>query len=206
MLIYHDNYYSASELLKKSAAQIVFFKNKRQAITDRINRGMKFQHKVAEEKGCTAEEFRTCIEYKDIIIFACHDLITEDGFVEVKNIDEGTEVPQWFLESSLLQCAFYKSLLLHSNGFVTTPKFRIKEGYNKESKRVDINKPYILHIGNDEYKVSLKNKKASEKILEYFYEKAKSTINYDDARLYDSTHKFKHFEHLKEYFTYEKIN
>ena len=105
-----------------------------------------------------------------------------------------------------MQCAFYKSLLLHSNGFVTTPKFRIKEGYNKESKRVDINKPYILHIGNDEYEVSLKNKEASEKILEYFYEKAKSTGNYDDARLYDSTHKFKHFEHLKQYFTYEKIN
>ena len=89
--------------------------------------------------------------------------------MEVKNIDEGTEVAQWFLESSLLQCAFYKSLLLHSNGFVTTPKFRIKEGYSKESKRVDVNKPYILHIGNDEYKVSLKNKKGSEKILEYFY-------------------------------------
>ena len=76
----------------------------------------------------------------------------------------------------------------------------------KESKRVDINKPYILHIGNDEYEVRLKNKEASEKILEYFYEKAKSTGNYDDARLYDSTHKFKHFEHLKQYFTYEKIN
>ena len=42
MLIFHDNYYSASELLKKSAAQIVFFKNKRQAITDRINKGVKF--------------------------------------------------------------------------------------------------------------------------------------------------------------------
>lgn len=168
---------------------------------------MKFQHKVAEEKGCTAEEFRTCVEYKDIFIFACHDLITEDGFVEVKNIDDDSkEIPQWYLESSLLQCALYKSLLLHSNGFVTTPKFRIKEGYNKESKRVDINKPYILHIGNDEYEVSLKNKEASEKILEYFYEKAKSTGNYDDARLYDSTHKFKHFEHLKQYFTYEKIN
>ena len=50
MLIFHDNYYSAADLLKKSAAQIVFFKNKRRAITDRMNRGVRFQHKVAEEK------------------------------------------------------------------------------------------------------------------------------------------------------------
>ena len=78
MLIFHDNYYSASELLKKSATQIVFFKNKRQAITDRINKGNEVPAQGGRGKGCTAEEFRTCIEYKDIIIFACHDLITED--------------------------------------------------------------------------------------------------------------------------------
>ena len=29
---------------------------------------------------------------------------------------------------------------------------------------------------------------------------------HENARLYDLTHKFKHFDHLKKYFTYEKIN
>ena len=38
MFIFHENYYSVADLLKKSAAQIVFFKNKRQAITERMNK------------------------------------------------------------------------------------------------------------------------------------------------------------------------
>lgn len=38
MFIFHENYYSASDLLNKSATQIVFFKNNRQAITERMNK------------------------------------------------------------------------------------------------------------------------------------------------------------------------
>lgn len=211
MLVFHDNWYSASDLIKKSASQITFFKKKRENITNMLNKrieeGVKFQHEVAVEKGCAAEEFRTTVKYKDIIIFACHDLITDDAFIEVKNIDDDTKpIPSWYLESSLLQCAFYKSLLLLSNSKVISPKFRIKEGYDRQVLRVNINNPYILHIGNDEYEVTLNEEDSHIKIVEYFYQKASMTSDYDIAHGYDNKHKFQHFKELSKHFTYRKIN
>lgn len=38
MFIIHENYYSAADLLKKSFAQIVFSKNKRSVIKERMDK------------------------------------------------------------------------------------------------------------------------------------------------------------------------
>lgn len=38
MFIFYDDYYSAADLLKKSSAQIVFSKNKRSVIKERMDK------------------------------------------------------------------------------------------------------------------------------------------------------------------------
>ena len=201
-----SNYFSAADLVKKSASQIKYLRDKMISIhTWRMDHGIQFQKQIAEQKEESAEEFRTSLEdpnpESDIVVFATHDVVCPDKIIEVKTTEFGAE--QWYLESSLLQTAFYKSLIMTSNGDMFTPKFRIKEGYKKEYRKVDTSIPYHLQFGDDEYDVEVKD---PYEIISYFLYKAKISLgSYDECRAYDAVHKFKHFEDLKHCFDYKKI-
>ena len=202
-----SNYFSAADLVKKSATQIKYLRDKMISIhTWKMEHGVQFQKQIAEQKEESAEEFRTSFEdhckENDIVIFATHDIVCPNKVIEVKTTEFGAE--QWYLESSLLQTAFYKCLIMASNGDMFTPKFRVKKGYKKEYKKVDTNIEYHLQFGDEEYNVLVDN---PQKIINYFLEKAKITLGtYDECRNYDALHKFKHFEQLKHCFKYEKLN
>ena len=196
-------YFSAADLVKKSAAQIKYLRDKMVSIhTWKMEHGIEYQREIAEQKEESAEEFRTSRTDDNIVVFACHDIVCPDKLIEVKSIEFGSE--QWYLESSLVQTAYYKSLVMTSDGSMFTPKFRIKEGFKREYKSVSPNIAYHLQFGEDDYVIEVQN---PIKIINYFLEKAKATLgDYEDARVYDKLHKFKHFEELKDLFTYEKIN
>ena len=199
-----ENYFSAADLVKRSAAQIKYLRDRRdkqiKTITEKMQFGQNYQHQVAQKMEA-AEEFRTSVTIDDIVIFACHDIVCQDKLVEIKTTQFGTE--QWYLESCLLQVAFYKSLVMLSDGYMFTPKFRIKEGYKKECKKINKLIPYYLQFGETKYIVDVKNPST---IVDYFVTKAKATLNsYADARNYDEKHKFKHFKELKRYFTYKTV-
>lgn len=197
---------SASDLVKRSALQIRFLRMKRQSIiTRRMLAGVQYQNQVAvEQKAEDAQEYRTTVQVGDLVIFACHDIITPDYCMEVKSITPGSNVEDWYLESSLLQTAFYKSLLMCSDGYVCTPKFRIKEGYNKKTLLIDKNLPYILKMGeSSSWEVTTLY---PEKIIQYFAEKGKVTFGDElDCRKYDRMHKFKHFKECRNLFEYTKL-
>ena len=197
-----DIYFSAADLCKKSAAQILYLRNKQERIrTWRMEMGIKYQHQVAEQKEDAAEEFRTSIADGDIVIFACHDIVCPDKLIEVKSIEGETE--QWYFESSLLQTAYYKSIVMSSDGHMFTPKFRLREGYKKEHKKVNPNIAYHLLFGEEEFDIEVQN---PQKMVEYFFTKAEATLlDYATARAYDAEHKFKHYEELKECFTWKKL-
>lgn len=196
------NYFSAADLVKRSASQIKYLRDKRLKIyTKQMESGVSFQNHVAELKEESAEEFRTTVDCGNIIIFACHDIITPTKVIEVKTIEFGAE--QWYLESSVLQTAFYKSLLMMSDGKVYTPKFRIKEGYKKEVKSLNTHIDYCLQFGNTVYLVEVSN---PNNIVNYFVEKAIITLqDYSVCKEYDSKHKFQHFKELKQYFKYKQL-
>lgn len=197
-------YFSASDLIKKSAAQIKYLRDKKISIhTWRMQNGVEFQHQIAEKKENAAEEFRSSYNSPDneIVIFATHDIVTPTEIIEVKTIQYGKE--QWYFESSLLQAAYYKALLMQSSGDLYTPTFRVNEGYPKEHKKVDPNIPYKLQFGDETYSIDVL---FPDVLIDYFLQKAKATLgSYDDCREYDSIHKFKHYEQLKHTFTYENI-
>ena len=72
-------YFSASDLIKKSAAQIKYLRDKKISIhTWRMQNGIEFQHQIAEKKENAAEEFRSSYNSPDneIVIFATHDIVT----------------------------------------------------------------------------------------------------------------------------------
>jgi hypothetical protein len=194
--------FSASDLVKKSAAQIKYLRDKAISIhTWKMENGIEYEHKIAEENKGSCEEMRTAYSNNDITIFACHDIVCDDKIIEVKTTEFGDE--QWYFESSLVQVAFYKSLLMTSNGDLYTPKFRTKEGYNRDYKKVNPNIDYHLMFGDKEYKIDVLN---PDKIIEYFLDKAKITmLEYDDCRNYDKQHKWQHYNELCKYFNYEKV-
>lgn len=207
--------YSAADLVKKSAAQIVYFKNRSKDISERMKAGVQFQSKITEvekvfNKGCYAEELRGAYEFNSGVIFFCVDLISENKFYEVKSVlDEDNkntlEYPQWYLESSILQSAVYKSLLLQKKDrMLYTPKFRLKEGYEFIAKEIDPNWDYILTFGEvGKYLVNVNNPQA---IIDYFVDKTTYLTDYDRARYWDKKHKYKDYANLNKYFSCNKID
>ena len=169
-------------------------------------RGIEYQNKVSVElQAEDAQEFRTTLNVGDLTIFACHDIITPDYIMEVKSIEEGSKVEDWYIENSLLQTAFYKALLMCSDGKVVTPKFRIKEGYRRQSKQLDTNLPYILKLGNlASYEV---NVVSSMELIKYFAEKGRITfLSEKECRAYDKIHKFRHTYFCQNYYTYTELS
>lgn len=201
-----NKFLSASDLVKRSALQIRFLRLKRQSIiTWRMQHGVVYQNKVAiEQKAEAAQEYRTTVQLGDLIIFACHDIITPNYLMEVKSITPGSKVEDWYLQSSLLQVAFYKSLLQISNGYVVTPKFRIKEGYEKNKMLINKDTPYLLKMGDlSTWEVNTLN---PDEIVSYFREKGEITFKDEwDCKDYDAQHKFKHYDECKKFFTFHKI-
>lgn len=200
-MAYNENYFSAADLIKRSALQICYLRNKRISIFNRnIERGIVFQHKAAEELahyGESCEEQRSSINLDDITIFASHDIVTDKFIMEVKTYDPKVSSGDWYFNYCKLQTAFYKSIVMVSDGNTFTPKFRLKEGYKKQFKKVDTKTPYLLLFGDKLYKVEVKNTK---KLLDYFTNKAANTFDYTDAKIYDADHKHKEYDECKKYF------
>lgn len=118
-------------------------------------------------------------------------------------VNKDKEVPEWYLNSSLLQCAFYKSLLLLSNGMLVTSTFYVNLGNPKLDVNVNILMEYHLLFGEDEYIINVSKPK---EIVDFFVNKAYALSTWDDARSFDQMFKRKEFEHLKNCFTYNKFN
>lgn len=209
------NNYSASELLKRSAAQLVYFRrtgNKPQT-TENMKIGEAYQAKVSEstrnEGHKVADEMGGCYVFDVNAIYFCIDIVREDCFVEVKSVfDENGQdcltYPNWYFENSVLQCAVYKSLLLNMEGnILVTPKFRLNDGYDLRKMNVNKSLPYILKFGNvGTFRVDVAN---DGKLLKFLKDKIKALKDYDTARAFDAIYKHKEFGLLQDCFTYTKI-
>lgn len=193
--------FSASVLVKKSAAQIKYLRdNPTYEVSENALIGEQFQHAIAKELNAD-EEMSTRLELDEIVLYASHDIVTDKYVQEIKSVFG--EAPQWYLESSILQTAFYKSMIMLSTGKMLTSAFRVAQGYESKSIEVSTDIEYRLKFGEDVYVVEVSNPKA---IVDYFAQKAKSTFDYDTAREYDRMHKFKHFQECSKYFKYNRLS
>ena len=196
--------FSASDLVKKSVRQLKYLRDRsKPAPTNRMLKGVEHQKKIVEAKHTAAEEMRGIFSKDDILIFYSNDMIYNEELYEIKSIDPNRECPDWYLKSSLLQVAFYKAMLMQSTGLLSTPSFRVKEGYDKISINVDPLASYYLLFGDDKYTINVNNPAA---ITEFFIEKAHvSLLDWQSCEIYDSKYKFKEVEQLQEYYSYNLI-
>ena len=191
--------FSAKDLCSKSAMQIKYLRdnpNKR-TVTQNMLNGSEFQKSIfhSNSKALYSEMVGCYTTFdNEIKIYFSNDIITNKSIIEVKYVSGNYE--DWFLENSILQCAFYKSLImmgctsLKTASFVNEPKKMIKI-----SRDID----YYLKFGDRIFKIEVIH---PEGIFGFFLCKAKHTMNYDDAKKFDEMYKRKEFNTLSKFFNY----
>lgn len=196
---------SASDLIKKSSKTICYFRNKKAnyPVSERMLRGCE----EAERKSVSEyKEMRGCYEHPFFLLFYSFDEIIPGKpvqLIEHKNIEQGSIIEDWYVNSCILQVALYHSLAMKNPcKKYYTAKFFCKQGH--ETKYLDLaGQPIksVLKLGNTTYYISVKK---PDKIVDFYFEKATTTFEYFTAINWDIKWKFKEWEHLKKYVIYTK--
>lgn len=190
-------YFSASDLIKKSASQICYFRNKpKSAPTARQNDGNNYADNniigLPEMRGMFRSKYGIiCYSFDETLAFV--DWLQ---FREYKYVVDPLTVEPWLLKSSLLQVAFYQALfMLNEDKMLSTATFYVNKGHSSNTidgsyaKKVS----FFLYFGDDRYEVVVKE---PYKVVLLFLMKAHMSINYNKSRAYDKEYKFKEYEHL----------
>ena len=198
--------FSAKDLCTRSCMQIRMFMlhpENRPKPTPNMMSGLSFQEMVcSQQKDVIDQEMVGEVhDGEDTIRFSI-DIVTKDAFMEVKSVDKDRETPDWYRQSSLLQCAVYYSLLQESDGELHTAKFRCDEGHPMISCKANKDNPYMLMFGDERYQISLIDRHA---ILEFFIAKKNACFSLDSAKDFDAERKHCEFEILSKYFEYKKL-
>lgn len=187
--------YSAAQLVKMSASQILYFmmkKQQRQPTQKQLD-GNKYADDLAKELKLGEEsiEKRGVVKTTSGLIFFTVDLVIDNRFIEVKKV-EG-ESADWYFKSSVVQSTLYASLLSKTK-ILTTPTFRLKEGYNQSYVKVPSSWSFELWFGSDTYEVF-----PDDKVLEHYVKKVDIITNalpdfdFDACREFDI--QYKHLEY-----------
>lgn len=162
-----------------------------------------FQHYIASKTdGLIGEEMRGSYIQDNICINFANDIVTNDYILETKSVSKDRPVEDWYFNSSILQCAIYKSLLSKCGGELVTATFFIELGNPLIKTKVKPNIDYLLHFGEDTYKINVTD---TDRIIDFILRKAKASLTWTEAKNFDYHYKHLEYETLKEYFTYEKV-
>lgn len=133
---------SAKDLCTRSCMQIKMFIEHpecRPVQTNNPNvvKGDQYQHSLARTiPDIIGEEMRGTYQTGNITIMFSNDVLCKNRIIEIKYVDNSRPVEDWYLKSSLAQCAVYKALLDESGGQLVTASFRVNEGHEKISAKV----------------------------------------------------------------------
>lgn len=199
--------FSAKDLLTRSCMQLKMFLDKpelRPQPTLAQYSGVDYQHQLIETiPDVIGEEMGNFIVFDNVRIYFSNDIITKNGIIEVKYVDKTKEVPEWYFNNSILQCAVYKALTVECKNELRTAAFHIKSGNIMQNHKFNNDMfEYILYFGNEKYKVELTNQ---EKLIKFLKFKVQHCLTWDNAKLFDGKYKRREFELLKNCFKFEKI-
>jgi hypothetical protein len=179
--------FSCADLIKKSAKTICYFrkKKKQQEVTPAMIKG----NQMAEKKTISElKEMRGTYNIDNLLIHYTFDEIQKKNnkivLIEHKNIEDESDVEEWYVNYSLLQVALYRALLeINPSKEYFTAKFFRKEGFNTNYIKIENEKiKSILYIGDKKYKVKINS---AHEIVNFYITKAKATFDYDSAIEWD---------------------
>jgi len=194
---------SCSNLIKQSAKQICFIRNKaKKAI---VTKAQIAGNKSAEKNSKSEyKEMRGCYEADKFILFYCYDEIQISGkkltFIEHKMANDPQE---WYFHQCLLQCAFYLALALeNTNTVLFTSKFYQKQG--NPFLVLDTDPFTIIHFklmfGKALYSITITDAK---EIINFFIEKGRASLSYELAIEWDKQYKHKEYKVLSPFIHYQ---
>ena len=202
------NTFSAKELCTRSCMQLKMFQEhpEKKPIpfeNPNIIAGDKYQHKLARNfTNVIDEEMRGSLVTTNLTINFTHDIVCDDKIVEIKYVDSNRGVEDWYLKSSLLQCAVYKALTNKCGGHLETATFRVNMGHERQRATVPYDIPYLLYFGDEKYKIITHNDDA---IVDFIVNKAYASLDWTLAKDFDTKHKHKEFDILSPYFAAQRI-
>lgn len=191
--------FSASALVKRSAAQLAFYMIKAEnfRVSGRMIRGNEHAQEMVQRVGGSPEKRGLYADGLNTIFFCVDTFVPPNVFVEIKMVENMADYEEWYLHSSLNQAAFYAELLSH-NKTLCTPTFRKKEGYQEEVLDVPEYWSYELWFGDDKYRVA-----RSKPLFDHYLEKAnviREAFFQRDlgvAKKFDMKYKHKEYETFK---------
>jgi hypothetical protein len=190
---------SASELVKRSASQLLYKEIKRiqWRATPRQFEGNKYAEEIVKLEKASAEK-RGIISLGEDLLFFCIDMVKDNKYIEIKMIEDEENYEDWYLYSSIMQSTFYASLLQQVKT-LDTPKFRKKEGFIQEIIKIVPNPKFELWFGKHQrYRIF-----PNDKVLTHYLDKAKliskcvKDADFDTCREFDAKYKFKEFSIFK---------
>jgi hypothetical protein len=209
--------FSAKDLLTKSCRQIKMLNVHPELKTGPSSMmvyGSKFQDAVADTlSNIIGQEMRgtyvsnnyghnIAINFSNDIV--CNSKDHNFTIYEVKSVVGNA--PEWYKQSSLLQCAFYKTMILMGADRLETASFYVNEGHERNIVCINphINRvKYILLFGEEKYEVDVWD---AAHIIGFFeYKAACCCGGWDLATKWDEHYKHAEFECLKNFFSYRNI-
>lgn len=189
---------SASELVKRSASQLLFkeLKKIQWQATPRQYKGNKYADEITKKEHGSAEK-RGIINLNDDLLFFCIDMVKDNKLIEIKMVDNMNTYENWYLHSSIIQSSFYATLASKIKT-LDTPKFKKKEGYIQEIIEIPTNFIFELWFGEEKYLIE-----KNENIYNHYINKIEiikkgiETSSFDECRLFDAKFKHKEFSIFK---------
>ena len=170
-----------------------------------VSYGEKFQKAVSNTiHNIIGEEMRGKYVNNElgITINFSNDIVCDDKIIEVKSVCG--EYPDWYLHSAILQCAFYKSMMLLGARHLETASFYVNLG--NERVQTDINPArgirYILIFGEEKYEIFVSD---PYQIVGFFENKAVNCMDWSSAKRWDEMYKHREFECLAQYSNYKNV-
>jgi hypothetical protein len=157
------------------------------------------EEQVSKIPGALSEMCGTYTDH-NIRIFFTNDCVEEDKITEYKMVNG--EAADYYFNNSILQAALYKSMIMLGSTAFKTAEFRIKQGYEDVSITVDKKIPYILNFGGKLFEISVTK---PQSIVNFFVEKARHAIDWDDAAKWDAKYKYKEYATLKDFITFVPV-
>ena len=203
--------YSAKDLISRSCRQLWYFQQlppkvvaKKKEPSEWQKEGTNFQDMITNTHfPDSCPEMCGVLECGEDSVFFANDICYKDKCIEVKWICEGSEVADWYIQSSLVQCAFYSSFIKHGCTRLHTAKFAIREGVERKVFQIDQDASYYLRFGNDTYLIEVIDHKP---FIDYIKEKLDCIKDHYSAIRFDAKYKHKEFKLFKKYFSYRKLS
>ena len=196
--------FSAKDLITRSCMQIKMFAEypeKKPQPSQMVAYGEKFQRAVADTiPNIIGEEMRGIYTNGGISIYFSNDIVCTNKIIEVKSV--AGNAPDWYFQSSLVQCAFYKAMIMQGFNRLETASFHVARGNKREITIVPSYIDYILVFGEEKYKIEVNNPNG---IINFFLNKARACTDWNLAKVWDAKYKRREFECLIQYISYEPI-